>query len=111
LLQLEATYCGDNSGWACNELGGQYTTGRIAPANQELALGYFSRACELRFQAGCVNLLAPGTFTSADPHVLDLRLLLRQGGQNLMEMPEQDLFARACDHNWTFACKRRAALD
>ena len=32
------------------------------------------------------------------------RLLLREGGPNLMEMPEPELYARACDHRWTFAC-------
>jgi hypothetical protein len=110
LLQLEATYCGDNSGWACNELGGHYGRGTIVPVNRDLALGYYSRACELRFQAGCVNLLAPDRFTSANPRALDLRLLLREGGHNLLEMSEQDLYARACDHNWTFACERRAAV-
>ena len=30
-----------------------------------LALDYFSRACELRFQAGCVNLLDPSTLSEA----------------------------------------------
>jgi hypothetical protein len=111
LLQLEGTYCGDNSGWACNELGGHYRTGKLVPADADLALGYFSRACELRFQPGCVNLLDPDNVSRSVPRVIDLRLLLRQGGQNLMEMSEQDLYARACDHNWTFACERRAAVS
>src|SRR5262249_22598906 len=35
LLQLETTYCTDNSGWACNELGLDYTDGRLAPADAE----------------------------------------------------------------------------
>ena len=104
LIQIESSYCGDNSAWACNELGGHYTEGTIVASDAELALGYFSRACELRFQAGCVNLLDPGRFSQAVPHVLDLRLLLREGGQNLMAMPEQDLYARACEHDWAFAC-------
>ena len=105
LLQIESTYCGDNSGWACNELGRHYTEGVITAQDSELALSFFSRACETRFQAGCVNVLAPGTFSRADPRIIDLRLLLREGGQNLMEMPELDLHARACDHGWTFACE------
>jgi hypothetical protein len=37
-----------------------------------------------------------------------LRLLLREGGPNLMEMPERDLLARACAHGFTFACAREA---
>ena len=106
LLGLEATYCGDNSAWACNELGAHYTEGRIVEPESELALGYFSRACELRFQAGCVNLLDPGTMSREVPHELDLRLLLREGGGNLMLMPERELYDRACDHGWSFACGR-----
>jgi hypothetical protein len=104
LIQLESTYCGDNSGWACNELGRHYMEGRITEADSELATGYFARACEVRFQAGCVNVLEPVSPSRADPRVIDLRLLLREGGVNLMEMPERDLYTRACDHGWTFAC-------
>jgi len=106
LLQLEATYCGDSSAWACNELGGHYTEGRIATADSDLALAYFSRACDLRFQASCVNLLEPGRVTRTVPRVLDLRLLLREGGKNLMDTSELELYARACDHGWVFACDR-----
>ncbi len=106
LVQLESSYCGDNSGWACNELGGHYTEGKIVAADAERALAYFSRACELRFQASCVNLLDPGSFSQAVPRILDLRLLLREGGQNLLEMSEPEVYARACDHNWTFACDK-----
>ena len=104
LIQIEASYCGDNSAWACNELGGHFTKGNIVAPDAERALGYFSRACELRFQVSCVNLLTPGRFSQAVPRIIDLRLLLREGGQNLMTMPEPDLYARACDHNWSFAC-------
>ena len=106
LLQIESSYCGDNSGWACNELGGHYTEGKIVASDAELALGYFSRACELRFQAGCVNLLNPGSFSEAVPRVIDLRLLVREGGPNLLELSEQELYARACAHHWTFACDK-----
>ena len=106
LLQIEASYCDDNSGWACNELGVHYTKGKLAAADSERALQYFSQACELRFQAACVNLLDRGTLAQASPRVLDLRLLLREGGRNLLEMSEPDLHARACDHGWTFACDK-----
>ena len=104
LIQLESSYCGNNSGWACNELGYHYMEGRITGADSELATAYFSRACEVRFQAGCVNVLESAGPSRADPRVIDLRLLLREGGPNLMEMSEADLYARACDHGWTFAC-------
>ena len=48
--------------------------------------------------AGDLRLAKP------DPRIIDLRVLLREGSRNLMEMPEQDLSARACDHGWAFAC-------
>jgi len=35
---------------------------------------------------------------------LDLRLLLREGGLNLMNESLDDLYARACNHDWIFAC-------
>jgi hypothetical protein len=110
LLQLEASYCGDASAWACNELGAAYAEGRITAPDAELANGYFARSCELRFQAACLNLLASGGVARADPRVLDLRLLLREGGRNLMEEPEGAIYQRACEHGWDFACERVAAL-
>ena len=107
LIQLEASYCGDNSAWACNELGGHYRQGDIVGSDADLALGYFSRACELRFQPACVNLLDIESFRQTDPRALDLRLLLREGGSNLMEMAGPELYERAClKHNWDFACDK-----
>lgn len=104
LIQLESNYCGDNAGWACNELGIHYLDDTVVAADPELALSYFSQACELRFQAGCVNLLDQTEVSQAPPRSLDLRLLLREGGPNLLEMPERELYARACQHGWDFAC-------
>ena len=79
------------------------------PADGERALAYFSRACEGRFQAGCVNLLDPAAPTRADPRAFDLRLLVREGGLNLTATPEPELYARACRHGWSFACGKIAA--
>ncbi len=104
LLQLQSTYCSDNSAWACNELGLHYLQGRIVEPDQELAMGYLSRACELKFKAGCINLLDSTAAAHDDPRELDLRLMLRQGGLNLIEMPQSELYDRACDHGWRFAC-------
>jgi hypothetical protein len=108
LVQVERTYCGDNSGWACNEVGGHYLKGDITAADAPAARGYFARACELRFQPGCFNLLEPARFVAASPRVFDLRLLLREGGLNLLDMPETELKARACRHGWSFACAQAA---
>ena len=105
LVQIEANYCGDNAGWACNELGRHHREGTVVPADPERALEYFAQACELRFQAGCVNLLDPAATVRADPRALDLRLLLREAGPNLLDMPEPALYARACDHGWSFTCR------
>ena len=105
LIRLETNYCGDNAGWACNELGRHHRQGTVVPADPERALDYFSEACELRFQAGCINLLDPASTVRADPRPLDLRLLLREAGPNLLDMPEPTLYARACEHGWSFACQ------
>jgi hypothetical protein len=110
LLLVESTYCTDNSAWACNELGAHYREGSFIEADPELALGFFSRACELKFQAGCVNLLNPETVSREIPHDLDLRLLLREGGLNLMEASGEELDARACEHDWAFACDRSSNI-
>lgn len=104
LLQLETTYCNDNSGWACNELGLHHLDGKLRPADPALAQAYFAKACEARFQPACLNALDSTTVARADPRTLDLRLLLREGGRNLLDMPEPDLYTRACEHGWTFAC-------
>jgi hypothetical protein len=104
LLRIEASYCADNTGWACNELGRHYVEGRLVAADADRAFAYFSRACEARFQPGCVNLLGSSPPATAHPRAIDLRLLLREGGPNLLEMPEGELYERACRHGWTFAC-------
>ncbi|HJO10700.1 MAG: hypothetical protein QGG67_17680 [Gammaproteobacteria bacterium] len=109
LLLLESTYCNDNAAWACNELGAHYSEDRLTESDPAQALVFFGRACELKFQAGCVNLLDPQTISREIPHELDFRLLLREGGQNLMEAPVDELYARACDHDWIFACDRSSA--
>jgi len=104
LIQVESTYCADNSGWACNELGGHYVRGKRADPDLKFTLAYYTRACEAGFHAGCVNLLEPESAVRSTPRPLDLRLMLREGGRNLMEMSEPELYARACEHRWEFAC-------
>jgi hypothetical protein len=111
LVSIESTYCLDNSAWACNELGLHYSQGVVTEVDTGLSQTYFARACELRFQAGCVNLLEPGAERRADPRPLDLRLLLREGGLNLMQMSEGELLNRACVHEWSFACDRLASTS
>ena len=109
LLRIESAYCGDNAGWACNELGSQYLEGKIVGADPERAFAYFARACEGRFQAGCVNMLDASPPSRINPRAFDLRLLLREGGPNLLDMPEPELYDRACRHGWSFACGQATA--
>jgi hypothetical protein len=105
LLLVESTYCNDNSAWACNELGRHYRQGEITPLDDESAYSYFSKSCELKFQAGCANLLNESLALAEQPKDLDLRLMLRQGGKNLMDLPAAELYDRACAHQWQFACE------
>ena len=105
LLQLESTYCSDNAAWACNELGIKYRSGEIVEADRYIAATHFRRSCELKFKAACLNLLDPDLVLRDDPHELDLRLLLREGGRNLMNEPLENLYAKACSHRWDFACE------
>jgi hypothetical protein len=109
LIQVQTTYCTDNSAWACNELGVHLNEGRIVPLDTDRALQLYAKACELRFSAACNNLLQPGQPTRSPPHELDLRLLLREGGRNLLEATPTELHQRACEHGWQFACKRVAS--
>lgn len=105
LVQLETTYCTDNSAWACNELGLQYRQGTNVVRDNNIARSYFAQSCELKFKAACLNLLNDELLAKEDPHELDLRLLLREGGLNLMGSPRDELYTRACDHEWSFACE------
>ena len=109
LLMIETNYCADNAGWACNEVGRHYVEGRLVTRDLDRALMYFSRGCEARFQAGCVNLLAPDDPARADPRPIDLRLLVREGGVNLVDATETELYNRACRHGWSYACEKRTA--
>ena len=105
LVQIETNHCGGNALWACNELGRHYTEGTIVTADPETAFGYFSLACEGRFQVGCLNLLDRGPLGRANPRRDDLWLLLSEGGRKLEgRIADPELFTRACDHGWTYAC-------
>ena len=104
LAQLKRNYCEDNSAWACNELGIHYRLGEIVEQDNKQSFGFFAQACELKFKAACANLLDNSLELRDAPHELDLRLLLREGGLNLMNESVDDLYTRACNHDWAFAC-------
>lgn len=118
LRQLEESYCADGSAWACNELAIQLREGDIVDQDLQLSTDLFARACQLRFAPACQNLLnnftgelsSDNNLASAPPKTLDFRLMLREGGKNLMDMDEQALYRRACQHGWVFACAQEASL-
>jgi TPR repeat protein len=83
-----------------------YRQGSVVPRDDALATSYFEQSCELKFKAACINLLNSNSIARDDPHELDLRLLLREGGLNLMDVPLSDLYVKACGHNWDFACQK-----
>ncbi len=104
LAQIEYIYCNEGSGWSCNEIGIRNSILAAAESTSEVAVANFSRACQLGFGPGCFNVLIPFSFRRSDPENNDLRVLLREGKQILSDMSEPELFARACDHGWAFAC-------
>lgn len=110
MIQIERNYCGDNSPWACNELGVEFATGLVVKKNVALANDYFSRSCELRFQAACLNLLDPIEPLRSNPGEIDLRLMLREGGRNRFDLSVEDLNLKACEHGWGFSCTQIASV-
>lgn len=55
-------------------------------------------------RSACLNLLQSDIAARANPRAIDLRLLLREGGPNLLDRPDAELFARAA----STAVRRRA---
>jgi hypothetical protein len=105
LYFLQDGYCEDGSGWACNELG-------ILLAehydNRRRAATEFTRACELRFSAGCDNAVAitqGAMFRRDAPTVADYRFILR-GSKGPFQDLDAQLYARACMQGWPGTCDR-----
>ena len=108
LALYEFLYCRDGAGWACNELGAHFTEGIIVDPDPEVAAALFAQACEQGFKPGCLNTSNPGAPARGDPRVADFRLLLSEGGLRLTTWSAGELYARACEHGWAFACDRSA---
>jgi len=105
LALLQFLDCSDGSGWSCNELGAHYTEGAIVDPDSQVAAALFNQACAQGSEPGCLNTANPGTPARGDPAVSDLRILLRQGRPTLNDWSEAELYTRACEHGWTFACE------
>ena len=106
LALFEVLYCRDGSGWACNELGAHYTEGIIVDPDPEVAAVLFAQACGQGFEPGCLNTSNPGLPARGDPRLVDFRMLLNEGGLRLTDWSAGELYARACEHGWAFACDR-----
>jgi len=106
LAQMEAKYCDDGSGWACNEIGLlAYERADTRPA----AAAMFQRACTLTFQRGCDNALAASrgdNVQRAGPQRADWPIVLRRGKGALPAMSDSALYALACEQGWNDACQR-----
>jgi hypothetical protein len=101
-------YCGNGSGWACNEWG--VTRLRAGAADQaDLA---FARACATGFDPGCANRSADADAAAparAAPRVADLPIVLRGTRPPLTDRDPARLHAIACEQGWPGACARPPA--
>ena len=107
LATILSTYCGDGSGWACNEAGALRWHRRVK--RSDTFLDDFSRACSFQFAAGCENLVslqANGTSQprQAPPVLADFPVVLRTGKGAIPENTPVDVFNRACNEGWMTAC-------
>ncbi|HUK34528.1 MAG TPA: hypothetical protein VLV86_11485 [Vicinamibacterales bacterium] len=103
-------YCGDGSGWSCNELGLLRFQRRAgSPGESKDA---FTKACRLGFVTGCSNATlvgrAEGTPRVAPPGAADFAVVLREGKGALPDRTPVELFTRACDQGWINGCNRLA---
>ena len=113
LSKLEAQYCSQGSGWACNEVGILEAMGRtkeIIPPQEA-----FATACSAGTRAGCANriLLLAGTgergaqvYQHAQPQAADYALLLQEGQGPLNALSAAQLYERACQQGWVDGCNR-----
>ena len=65
---------------------------RIVARDPDRAFAYFARACEAASRPAASTCSIRRRRAGANPRALDLRLLLREGGPNLLEMPEPELY-------------------
>lgn len=97
---MTAIYCGDGSGWACNEWGlREHARGRNAE-------GVFRRGCELGYTPACENVGRPASATalaSGPPSMRDLPIVLR-GSQPPLDEDPAALRRTACQQGWTEVC-------
>ena len=103
---MESVLCGRGSGWACNELGIYVAERRADLADRFPPAMSFAAACQLDFEAGCINAKpGPGrrSYLHRPPSLGDYELLLES--KALPRHPTAgDLVDVACAHGWTDGC-------
>jgi hypothetical protein len=115
LADLDLTYCGRGSGWACNEGGLMHIA--LARSGEDLrrkdrkgAAEPLRRGCELGFAAACGNLevLASGkeNFAAPPPGLDDLPVILRGSKGEIRDRDPSALYPLACREGWTGMCAR-----
>jgi TPR repeat protein len=117
LSKLEAQYCRQGSGWACNELGILEATGRAKEIIPPQAV--FANACAQGSRAGCENRVlsqagagANGAqmYQRSQPEPADYPVLLQEGQGPLSALPLPELYDRACQQGWADGCSRLASI-
>jgi len=117
LSKLQAQYCRQGSGWACNELGILELRGRATEVIPPQAA--FQRACSRGTPAGCANsrLAQAGAgaqgaelYQHSQPQPADYPLLLQEGQGPLNALAPAELYDRACQQGWADGCSRLANI-
>jgi Sel1 repeat len=116
LALMEATYCRDGSGWACNEFGARLADGAGGPSAARAAMerprDYFSRACDLGYAPGCENARAvqtgSGPVRRGPPRLADYPIVLLEGKGPVPDRTPIALSQRACTQGWMSGCESLA---
>jgi len=114
LSKLQAQYCRQGSGWACNELGILEARGRAREIIPSQAA--FQRACARGTPAGCANgrLVQAGAgapaYQHSPPQPVDYPLLLQEGQGSLEALAPAQLYEQACRQGWADGCSRLASV-
>jgi hypothetical protein len=116
LADLQANFCDQGSGWACNEAGLLHIAlSRSGEDQRRLdAVGAavpFKHGCALGFTAACENLrtmLTGGLLAIAPPRLEDYPIVLRGSKGAVADRNPSALYARACHQGWPDTCGRTA---
>jgi hypothetical protein len=110
LKVMQANFCNQGSGWACNELG--ILRARL-DADLPGAIEPLQRGCALGFASACANLTNPAeltrdghVFETSAPTIEDFPIILRGSKGPIDGKSEAALLALACRQGWPATCGR-----